>query len=177
MKRLLFLPLFLLTVICHAKPSIKDMPWPTCMCEFPAGNKLDFIAGQFAVQHCIPDDPTIQSEGGSGGPIVELTLRDHLSGWHTRFTVQSVGERLLEPWHGKPQIEVWARVGGGSWTRELYRYIEGEYQCVRIDDFEHLPKHQNEKAPTATLPDEFHGKAPPDGDPTLYFVKTRLPSL
>jgi hypothetical protein len=146
------------------------------MCEFPAGEQVSFVSGRYEVRHRIPDDPTIQSAGGSGGPIVELTLRDRKSGWHTRFTTQSVGERLLVSWHGKPQIEIWGRGGGGSWTRELYRFIEGEYRSVRIDEFEHVPSHHNQKAPTATLPDEFHGKAPPDGDPTLYFVETYLPS-
>jgi len=174
MKLLLFL--LLPAATCYAGPNIKDIPWPKRVREFPAGEHVSFSSGSYEVRHRIPEGSAIQSVGGSGGPIVEVALRDRKSGWHTSFQTQSVGERLLVSWHGKPQIEVWGRIGGGGWTRELYRFINGRYRSVRIDEFEHVPRHHNQKAPTATLPDEFHGKAPPDGDPTLYFVETRLPS-
>ena len=82
----------------------------------------------------------------------------------------------MEAYDGKPQIEVWSRGGGGSWSRELYRYIKGEYRSIRIDDFEQRPTHGNQKAATAKLPNEFHGKAPPEGDDTLYFVESRIPN-
>lgn len=168
--------LFLSIAVCHAEPSIKDMPWPKQLREFPAGEDSTFVAGDYEVNRRIPKDPKIQSAGGSGGPIVKITLKDGKSSWQASITTQSVGERLLHPYLGRPQIEVWSRGGGGSWIRELYRYENGEYRSVRIDEFEQQPQHDNPKAPTATLPDAFHGKAPPQGDPTLYFVETRIPS-
>jgi len=152
------------------------MPWPKLLGEFPAGDESTFVAGDYEVSHSIPKDPKIQSAGGAGGPIVRITLKDRKSLWHASITTQSVGERLLAPYVGRPQIEVWGRGGGGSWTRELYRYENGEYRSVRIDEFEQQPKHNNQKASTAILPNEFHGKAPPEGNPTLYYVETRIPS-
>ncbi|EDY18009.1 hypothetical protein CfE428DRAFT_4439 [Chthoniobacter flavus Ellin428] len=174
MKPLLFILLF--SAVCYAESSVKEMPWPKRVCEFPDGEEFSFVSDRYEVRHHIPDDPAIQSEGGSGGPIIELTLRDRQSGWHTTFTTQSVGERLLVPWHGRPQIEVWSSGGGGNWVRELYRYVDGEYRSVRIDDFEHVPHHHNQKALKATLPHGFHGRGYPEGDPALYFIEARLPT-
>lgn len=102
--------------VCHARPSVKDMPWPGRVREFPAGEQVSFVSGRYEVRHRIPADPAVQSAGGFGGPIVELAIHDRRSGWRTSFTTQSVGERLLVSWHGKPQIEVWGRVGDGSYT-------------------------------------------------------------
>ena len=167
--------LLLSIVVCYAEQSVKNIAWPNQLREFPAGDESSFVEGDYEVSHSIPKDSKIQSAGGSGGPIVKINLRDRQGSWHASVTVQSVGERLLAPYLGRPQIEVWGRVGGGSWIRELYRHVDGKYRSVRIDDFEQHPNHNNQKALTATLPVEFHGKAPPEGDPTLYFVATRLP--
>lgn len=167
--------LLLLPVVAFcAEPDIKTIPWPKMVQEFPQGEQIKFRYGTHEINHRIPADPKIQSAGGSGGPIVEITLRDFKSDWTTTLTTQSVGERILELYHGRPQLEIWSRVGGGSWIRELYRYIGREYRSVRIDEFESISRHKNQRAKTATLPDEFHGRAYPTGDGTLYFVETRL---
>ncbi len=168
--------LFLSIAVCQAEPSIKNMQWPERLHEFPAGDDFTFVSGDYDVSHSIPEDTKIQAAGGSGGPIVKITIKDRTGLWQASLTTQSVGERLLAPYLGRPQIEVWGRGGGGSWTRVLYRYVNGEYRSVRIDQFEQHPQHENQKASTAILPDGFHGKAPPEGNPTLYFVETRIPS-
>ena len=167
---------FILPISAYcADQSISKMPWPKVVRDFPLGENTKFASRKFKIEFQIPDDPAIQSAGGSGGPIVKITLSDTDSSWRTTLLEQSVGERLLEDYQGKPQIEIWGRGGGGYWTRELYRYLSGSYVCVRIDEFEHIPRHNNKRSSTAELPEEFHGKAPPDGDPTLYFIETRIP--
>jgi hypothetical protein len=85
-----------------------------------------------------------------------------------------VGERLLEDYNGKPQIEIWGRGGGGNWSRCLYRYVSGEYRCVRIDAFEESPRHKNEKAATAEMPSARQGKGDQQED-VLYFIETWIP--
>jgi len=161
--------------VCSEQKASK-MPWPKIVQEFPEGEEAVFSSGPYEIKHSIPQDPDIQSAGGSGGPIVEITIRERKGKWIAHLLTQSVGERLLEAYNGRPQIEVWSRGGGGSWSRELYRYIKGEYRSTRIDDFEHVPSRGNQNAPTATLPNAFHGKAPPEGDPRLYYVETRTPT-
>ena len=157
------------------EPDLAKIPWPKLVCEFPEGEKVSFTSRGYEVSLRVPSDPKIQSSGGSGGPMVEITLHDMKRHWSTSFTEQSVGERLLEDYRGKPQIEIWARVGGGSWVRGLHRYISGQYRCVRIDEFAQHPNQRKRNEPTAKLPSDFKGRAYPVGDDTLYFIETRLP--
>ena len=169
----LLLALLLPTVAMCAELDIAKIPWPKVVRDFPRGESVTFTSGRYEIGLRVPDNPQIQSLGGSGGPMVEFTLRDLKSHWSTTFTEQSVGERLLEPYHGKPQIEIWGRGGGGSWSRSLYRYISGEYRCVRTDEFEEQPRHNNQKAPTTEMPSARRGKGDQQSE-TLYFVETRL---
>lgn len=166
-------------VIWCAEPDLKTMAWPKCVCEFPLGDEVteaaSFKCGKYQIDFRIPADRVIQASGGSGGPIVEIALRDLKTGWKTKFLTQCIGQRILEPWNGRPQLEAWGRGGGGYYTRILYRFIDGEYRDVRMDDFESTPRHNNEKAATATLPDVMHGRGIPNVD-TLYFIETRLPT-
>ncbi len=171
--RLLIAFLFPLAAFC-AEPNIAKIPWPKMVCEFPQGDPVSFTSGRYEIRFRVPDDPKIQSSGGSGGPIVEIKLRDRKSGWSSILTEQSVGQRLLESYNGRPQIEIWGRGGGGYWSRELYRFLSGEYRSVRIDDFEERPRHHNENAPTAAMPNARQGKGDQQSD-VLYFIETRLP--
>jgi hypothetical protein len=175
MKTLLFC--LLPCVVWCAAPDIKDIPWPKCVCEFPSGDEVteaaSFKHGDYQIDFSIPTDRAIQASGGSGGPMVEITLRDLKGGWKTKFLTQSIGQRLLESWNGRPQIETWGRGGGGYYVRILSRFIDGEYREIRVDEFEKTPSHKNENTATATLPDVLHGRGIPNVD-TLHFVETRL---
>ena len=156
-----------------AEEDLAKIPWPKAVCDFPRGEKVAFTSGAFRISRCVPDDPKIQAAGGSGGPMVEFSLQDTKGTWSTTFTEQSVGERVLEPYLGKPQIEIWGRGGGGYWSRSLYRYIAGEYRCVRTDEFEESPRHNNQQALTAKMPSARRGKGDQQSE-ILYFVETRL---
>jgi len=57
----------------------------------------------------------------------------------------------------------------------LYRFISGEYRCIRADEFEETPRHNNEKAPTTEMPSARLGKGDQQSE-KLYFVETRLPN-
>jgi len=170
--KLLLVILLPLTVFC-AEMDLAKISWPKSVCDFPGGEKVAFTSGDFRISRRVPDDPKIQAAGGSGGPMVEFSLRDAKSPWSTTFIEQSVGERVLEPYRGKPQLEIWGRGGGGYWNRSLYRYISGEYRCVRTDEFEERPRHNNEKALTAEMPSSRRGKGDQQSE-KLYFVETRL---
>ena len=172
MKSLL---IFLLPIAAYcAEPDIAKISWPKPVCDFPDGEKVTFTSRNYEISRRIPEDPQIQSAGGSGGPMVEFIIRDTKTHWSTTLIEQSVGERLLKAYRGKPQIEIWERCGGGSWIRCLYRYIFKEYCCVRIDEFEETPRHNNQKAQTTEMPRARRGKGDQQSD-ILYFVETRLP--
>jgi hypothetical protein len=53
--------------------------------------------------------------------------------------------------------------------------ITCEYRCVRIDEFEEWPRHDNRRAGTATFPGAERGRKEPRPE-TLYFVETRRPN-
>ena len=170
--KLLLAILLPLTAFC-VEEDLAKIPWPKSVRDFPDGEKVTFTCGAFIICRSVPDDPKIQAAGGSGGPMVKFSLRDTKSTWSTTFTEQSVGESMLELYRGKPQIEIWGRGGGGYWSRSLYRYISGEYRCVRTDEFEERPRHNNAKAATAEIPFARRGKGDQQSD-ILYFVETRL---
>ena len=166
----------LLPVVAHcAELDISKIPWPKSVRDFPRGEKVRFTSQGFEIHSRVPSDPKIQSLGGSGGPMVEFTLRDVKTRWSATFIEQSVGERLLENYRGKPQLEIWGRGGGGNWSRCLHRYVSGAYRCVRIDAFEERPRHNNGNAPTAEMPGARRGKGD-QREEILHFVETRLPN-
>ncbi|CAN5903727.1 hypothetical protein BH11VER1_BH11VER1_42170 [soil metagenome] len=176
MKMLFTVIALLLPTIAYCKDQgIATIPWPKAVRDFPRGKTKEFTSGNFKIEFRIPDDPEIQAAGGSGGPIVEIKLSDARASWSTSFLPQSVGERLLQDYKGKPQIEIWGRGGGGYWSRCLYRYTADEYRCVRIDEFEETPRHQNDKALTTQMPSSRQGKGDQQSE-TLYFVETRIPN-
>lgn len=156
------------------EPAIEKSPWPKVLRDFPRGEQVEFVSGNFKIRCKPPDDPGVQSLGGSGGPMLEFTVSDTKHKWSATFTEQSVGERLLESYQGKPQIEIWGRGGGGYWSRSLYRFTSGHYRCVRIDQFEERPRHDNQKAPTTEMPAARRGEGDQISE-TLYFVESRVP--
>jgi hypothetical protein len=172
--KLLLTLLLPLTAFC-SEPDIAQIPWPKAVTDFPAGQKVTFTSGSFRISRRIPDDPEVQAAGGTGGPIVEFRIRDAGAGWATTFAEQSIGERLLEPYKGKPQFEIWGRGGGGSFSRSLYRYISVAYRRVRTDEFEETPRHHNESTLTTELPSarRENGAKP---SRKLWFVEIRIPS-
>ena len=175
MKPIILLLAILLPVAAMgAEPDIAKIPWPKALQDFPRGEAVSFTSGNYRISLRVPDDPAIQAAGGSGGQMVEFTLRDTKGPWSATLTEQSVGERLLESYDGRPQLEIWGRGGGGSWSRSLYRYISGEYRCIRTDAFEEAPRHNNQNSPAAEMPSARRGKADQQSE-KLYFVETRLP--
>jgi hypothetical protein len=98
--------------------------------------------------------------------MLAFTVRNQKTGRTTTFYDQSVGTRLLSTLRGHPQLEIWGRGGGGSWSRSLIRFVRSEHRCVRIDEFTSVRDRATKPSITATLP---------RSDETLYFVETRIP--
>jgi hypothetical protein len=158
--------LLLLITPAAAEDDVAAMPWPRIVRDFPAGDSVRFETPDYVISRRVPTDPAIRREGGSGGPMMDIKLRHKKSGRVYDVGGQTVGERLLEDYDGHPQIEIWGRGGGGSWSRCLYRYVRRQYRCARIDEFTESESRANDKSRTATLP---HSKD------VLYFSETRIP--
>lgn len=122
-------------------------------------------SGPFTITIAEPRNKGVREGGGSGGPMLTFTVRKN-TGWKTAFDDQSIGARLLEFYDGYPQLEVWGRGGGGSYSRCLHRFVRGRYRCVRIDEFTEFEESARNKSITTTLP---------RADERLYFVETRIP--
>lgn len=159
---------------------IAKIPWPKVVLDFPhlplgPGQEARVSSDRYEITRRRSTDPEVLRQGGSGGGMIETELRDTKSSWSTIFTEQSVGGRLLEDHQGRPQIESWGRGGGGYWTRSLYRYISGEYQRVRTDEFQERTNPDLQSHPTTNPPFAPHGEDDETGK-LLHFVETRLPS-
>jgi hypothetical protein len=171
----LLLLLLLLLAAFGAEGDISKTTWPRAIRDFPRGEKIAFSSGGFAISRRVPADPELQAMGGSGGPMIEIKVRGLKKDWSATLVEQSVGERLLQFHGGKPQFEIWGRGGGGNWSRSLYRYLSGEYRYVRTDQFEEVPRHNNQHAAKAELPSVRRGKGDQQSE-VLYFVQTNLPN-
>jgi hypothetical protein len=101
--------------------------------------------------------------------MLAFTVRNRKTGWEATFYNVSVGVRLLPPFRGRPQLEIWERGGGGLWSRCLIRFVHGEYRWVRADEFSEWTSADRPTKSwiTATLP---------RSDDILYFMETRIPS-
>lgn len=167
MKRLL-LPFLLLSVALCARADIASERWPAALRSFSHHLPASVTQGAYRITISEPSDPEVQQLGGSGGRIYTFTVSHLPSGRRRTFDDQSVGVRLLRPlFDGRPQLEIWGRGGGGSWSRCLTRFVRGEYRCVRIDDFTELETEAKNRSVTATLP---------GSEGVLYFVETRIPA-
>lgn len=98
--------------------------------------------------------------------MYDVTVQNTQTGAKHRLHDQSVGFAVLALYRGWPQLEIWGRAGGGSWSRSLYRVVDREYRDVRTDEFTEFDFNAKDKSRTATMP----GKEGP-----LYYVETRLP--
>lgn len=109
-----------------------------------------------------------QSGGGTGGGIFDVTVENMQTGKTLQIEGQSVGTRILEIYHGYPQIETWGRGGGGSYSRVLYRVEHGAYRPIRDDLFDLNPSLALRKDVTAIRP---------GGEATLYYTGTMYPEI
>lgn len=163
-----------------APEDIANIPWPKVIVDFPpisggaSGDEAQLTTDRYEIIRRRPTDPEVFKQGGSGGHMVEIELRDTKSSWWSVSIMQSVGGRMLEDYKGRPQIENWGRGGGGYWTRSLYRYISGEYQRVRTDEFLEWMELGMENNPTTEPPFAPHGEDDDTGK-LLHFVETRIP--
>ncbi len=158
--------LFVFCSIVVAQADIQSEAWPKVVCDFPHDLPSQVKSGASAITITAPRDESVREGGGSGGPMLTFNVRNQTNGWSTSFDDQSVGARLLEAYHGFPQLEVWVRGGGGSYSRCLHRFARGQYRCVRIDEFTAFKEAATNKAVTTTLTGR---------EERLYFVKTRIP--
>jgi hypothetical protein len=108
MKRFIITTLFLISILGWA--DITKAPWPNVVRDFPLQSDTLVIKG-FKI---ILNDAADQSAGGSGGAVYDITVMDTVTGDKRLLAEQSVGVRVLESFHGWPQLEIWSRGGGGS---------------------------------------------------------------
>lgn len=163
------------------KEDIAKIPWPEAVLDFPSiswepsSEEFRLSSEEYEITRRHPTDLDVLGGSGSGGHWVEIELRNTKSLWSATFTTQSVGGRLLEDHDGWPQVENWGRGGGGYWTRSLYRYVSGEYKCVRTDEFLEWTTPVIEDNPTTEPPFSPHGEDDERGK-RLHFVETRIPN-
>lgn len=166
----------------NAPEDLANIHWPKVLIDLPpitgepSGGDAELATDRYEIIRRRSTDPETLIQGGSGGHMVEIELRDTKSSWSSISIMQSEGGRLLEDYKGRPQIENWGRGGGGYWTRSLYRYISGEYQRVRTDEFLEWSRPDIENNPTTEPPFAPHGEDDDTGK-LLYFVETRIPDL
>jgi len=156
--------LCLLNVAFVARADVMSEPWPRKVRDFPTDLPSNLIQGRFRITISDPIEAKRRELGGSGGPMLEFNIRN----WKLRLSItfydQSIATVLLESFHGYPQLEVWGSGGGGSWSRELIRFVRGKYRSVRIDEFTEDKALAKKKSVTVVHP--LSGE-------TLYFVETR----
>src|SRR4051812_19976678 len=87
-------------------------PWPKGVLSFPEPGSQ--TSGQIRVTVRESDD---QFGAGSGGAMYDITVRKLRTGAERTVNDQCVGVRVLQPYGGWPQLEIWGRGGGGSWSR------------------------------------------------------------
>lgn len=159
MRRTLAAMFFFLVATSHA--DVAKEPWPKSLQDFPDPGTHLVHGFQITVQ-----EAANQSGGGSGGAVYDIIVLQTRTGAKRTLNDQCVGARALELYKGWPQIELWGRGGGGSWSRTLYRCIGHAYQPVRTDEFPEIEANARDKTRTTTMPKV---------DTTLYFVETRFP--
>jgi hypothetical protein len=140
----------------HWPGSLRDLP-------FDVPTKLTYRGFTIEVER--PSDPSVRAGGGSGGPMLTFRVRTP-SGRVESFDEQSIGVRLLEFYHGYPQLEIWGRAGGERYTRELHRLVRGAYHCVALEEFTRDKSTASKPSLSTTLP---------GGTDRVYFVESRPP--
>jgi hypothetical protein len=160
MKKLLFA--FSLLTVTHCFANIADDPWPKKLQEFPLEGDSTTIK-DFKIT---AKESANQEAAGSGGAMYDITIQNTKTGEKRLLEDQSIGIVILDFYHGWPQLEIWGRGGGGSYSRSLYRFEKGAYAYVRTDEFTVYEFNSKNKSITTTMP---------RSDDTLYFVETRIP--
>lgn len=107
-----------------------------------------------------------QTDSGTGGQVMDIKIKDTRSGKVLTIEEQGVGWRVLEKYNDYPQIEVWGRGGGGSYSRQLFRVEDGKYKAIRDDLFDVRVEDAKRKDVTATVP---------QGEGPLYYTGTMYP--
>ena len=159
MSRLLALMLVLFSVTCYA--DVATEPWPEKLGDFTSPKPL-VVQGFTITERDSPD----QEGAGTGGGMCDVVVQNTHTGAKLRLHEQSVGFAALAFYHGWPQLEVWGRAGGGSWSRSLYRVVGRGYKYVRTDEFTEFDFNAKDKTRTTTMP---------GSKDVLYYVETRLP--
>jgi len=155
-----------LAAVLTAHADLATEPWPKVAGEFPHEIPRTLTLGDFRITISETTDPEIRQLGGSGGPMMTFTVQKVKNGWKQVFYGQCVGTRWLAPFEGRPQLEIWGRGGGGSYSRSLIRFVHGKYRRIRTDEFTVFRESATQPSITTTLP---------RGDEALYFVETRMP--
>jgi hypothetical protein len=163
--KLPFTILFLMMSVAFA--SEKYSGWPKALQDIPYEDDVTLTIPGFSIRYFIPRDAESQMGGGSGGPIGQIDITNQKTKKTISFDFQTIGGRILEAYHGYPQFEIWSRAGGGSYCRCLFRFENGKFHNIRIDDFSVSPDQATDKSVTTTLT---------RSDDTLYYVSTRYPT-
>jgi hypothetical protein len=74
-------------------------------------------------------------EGGSAGTYHDIYQKRNGVYVNIGSLGACFGIKVLTPFRGYSQIEAWERFGGGIYFRNLYRFVHGEYSCIRSDQF------------------------------------------
>lgn len=159
MSRLPTILLILFSVTCYG--DVATEPWPKKLHDLPSSKPL--VVQGFKITE---RDAADQEGGGTGGGMSDVVVQNTRSGAKRSLHTQSVGIAVLALFHGWPQLEIWGRAGGGSWSRSLYRVIDHDYQYVRTDEFTEFDFNAKDKTRTTTMP---------GSEDILYYVETRLP--
>lgn len=160
MNHLFAVALFFLAM--PGRANVAHESWPKRVQDFPQPGT--HLVGDFRIT---VKEAADQAGGGSGGAVYDIIVHHVRTGADYTINAQCVGVRVLALYDSWPQLEIWGRGGGGSWSRSLYRRIKGAYNDVRTDEFTEDEFAATDKARTATMPKV---------ETVLYFVETRLPA-
>ncbi len=107
-----------------------------------------------------------QTGAGTGGAIEDIKVKNTNTGRVLQIETQCVDVRILEIYHGFPQLELWGRGGGGSFSRRLFRVEKGKYKAIRDDLFDANINDALRKDVTASVPGY---------QDTIYYTGTMYP--
>lgn len=110
----------------------------------------------------------IQSDRGGDDPNARVfTIRHRENGESKQFEAENwlSSPVLLESYGGWPQLELVSHGPTGFIMRRLYRLVDGDYHCVRLDEFTRLSHQAPEGAQLVEM----------GLDSSAYFIRTRAP--
>jgi hypothetical protein len=85
-----------------------------------------------------PPDAEMAARGGSGGPMIELSVRHRESGFLARSTFQAIYISVQDRGRAPPMFSVWTKTGANYLVYCRYVFIEetGEYCALFCEDYE-----------------------------------------